>query len=480
MTVKKLEKILSSNYYLIILVIIVSTGWSLRYIKIDGGFYLLNLISIFCLLFIHLVSSIFLKNTFYTIPTILFLSYSLNNLNLNNETTKSPYFIAIISILFLSFLINIIIHGISIKRGKLTIGLFLIMIANYIPLIYVEFSIPLLVFGFAGIYHFINYQYRANSAEVNVRYYMKVLYAISILLVIQTFIQYILYLSNSSIVVRTEFINKWGNGLKSKFAQGVNDSWGGDFGWGVINDAMLHLLVTLPAHFYFIIKDKNNILRYMPVMLIGIIFATSGSRGGQLGLVILLPILIFIVFKYGSKDKKYEFLLALLIILLPVLLNFNLLKIILDGFKNSLDDPTTGRIEIWKKGIEVFKKYPYFGGGWLSNKIGSHGGRPLIYHSTIIHTLAVMGIFGMISVIINWYESFYIMFKKINFEKMIIFSGFISTFIVGMMDITQHAVFFMPIIIFNLLVMEKANFEKDNITLNNFLGGKYEKNLIRY
>ena len=47
--------------------------------------------------------------------------------------------------------------------------------------------------------------------------------------------------------------------------------------------------------------------------------------------------------------------------------------------------------------------------------------RVVVYHSTIIHTLAIMGIFGMIAVIINWYIAKLV--RKINLEKWIILVG---------------------------------------------------------
>ena len=81
--------------------------------------------------------------------------------------------------------------------------------------------------------------------------------------------------------------------------------------------------------------------------------------------------------------------------------------------------------------------------------------RVIVYHSTFFHTLAIMGIYGIIAVAINWWESFIIMCRKISLEKWIILVGFISSQAYGMVDITQHAAWYMSILTLQLLALEK-------------------------
>ena len=459
---KKIEKFLQSKYYIALIFGITGLSWLIRGKATSTGFHIFNMIGTVLLLVIFVLISSFYKNSLYTIPIVLCFSYIVNNTSMNMDTTSSMFFLAILILYLLGLIIHSIRFGVNYQRGGLTLGLLFIAFANIFPLGYVEIHLPLIIFSLVGFHHFVLYQYFRNNTKIkDVDYYMSILYAVSILMVFETFCSYLFYLNDPSLVAEADLVSKYGSETKALIAQGIRDSWSHDFGWGVINDAMLHLLLSLPAHVYFILKsERYNILRFIPIVIIAFVFSTSGSRGGQLGLLIETPLLIGIIIYYGNRKTRLN-LLYMFIAFFGILFLFpNMFSMIIKGFQQSLNNPLTGRNTLWKQGWETFKEYPVCGGGWYANTNDSHGGRAVIYHSTVFHTLAVMGIVGMAATILNWWESIKIMFQKIRVEHLLIFVGYLATFIVGMMDITQHAMFFMPILNMNLMFLELAPIKK--------------------
>lgn len=458
--IDSVEKYLKSNYYLITIVSLIFIGW---HVKIGpaflGGTFFNTLVMIILLVIWVLIISTY-ENMSYGIPIVLGFSYLINTNDLNLKTIAEmiPLFIA--GALFIS---GIVIHMIrfrkKLKAGRLTLGLALMAVASLLPFLYVPFNFSIFILSLVGLYHLVSYTIFDNYAKIDLKYFYRLMYALSWLLVIEMWSRYGGYLLKNGI---------------SSFSEGVKTSWGGfnNMGWGVINDVFIHLLLLLPVHIYYIIKYPKRFSYWIGVLFIAATFLISGSRGGVMGLVISVPIYVYILIRYGNKDTKRNLIFFIVIILGLVIGSAKIIESIINGFKASLEgDPSTGRVKLWQQAIEVFKKYPIFGGGWGAETMNwGSDQRTIVYHSTFFHTIAVMGIFGLIAVIINWWESFIIMCKKISLEKWIILVGFISSQAYGMVDITQHAAFYMSLLTIQLLVIEKSSVRTtrtfDEIELN--------------
>ncbi|MGI6782097.1 MAG: O-antigen ligase family protein [Acholeplasmataceae bacterium] len=391
------------------------------------------------------------ENLAYGLPIVLGFSYLFNSTDLNLKTFSEMLPLLIAAILFVA---GIIIHAIRFRRkyrpGRLTLGLLLMTLASLIPFIYVPFTFPIFLLSLVGFFHLVTYTIFDTYAEIDTKHFIKFLYYLSWLLVIQAWTRYTGYLLKNGI---------------SSFPQGVKTSWGGfsNFGWGVINDVMIHLLLLIPTHIYYIIKHPKRFTYWIGVLVVIATFVISGSRGGVMGLVIAMPFYIYILYRYGNQEVKKNFIFFVILFIGVAIFSVDIIKHIWNGFVASLDNPTTGRTKLWKQAIEVFKKYPIFGGGWGAETMGwGSDRRVVVYHSTFFHTLAIMGIFGIIAVIINWWESFIIMCRKISLEKWLILVGFISSQAYGMVDITQHAAWYMSLLVIQLLAIEKPTVRTTN------------------
>lgn len=451
---EKGEQFLKSNWYFLSLLVFIFIAWHVQAGPEISGMTFFNAVGLISLLvFWFIIVSIY-DNMAYGIPIILGFSYLLNSKDLNLKTFTALVPLLIGAILFVAgTVIHLIRFRRKIKVGRLTIGLSLIAAANLIPLIYVEFSFALLVLSLVGIYHLLGYTLFNNYADVDIKYFFRFIYALSWLLVIQTLSRYTGYVI--------------ANGVSS-IPKGIETSWGGfnNFGWGVINDVFIHLMLMLPIHVYYIIKRPNNFWYWIGFLIIGLTFVVSGSRGGVMGLFIQIPLYIYVFIRYGNYKVRRNLALFAVIILGVLIGSVKIIEYIIDGFLKSLEnDPSTGRIDLYRRAIEVWKQHPLFGGGWMAEtmKWGSDR-RVIVYHSTFFHTLAIMGIFGVLAVIINWYESFVIMVKRIGLEKWLILIGFIGSQAYGMIDITQHAAFYMILLVTQLSVIEKSSVR----TINTF------------
>lgn len=439
-----IEKYLKSKWYLLTIVSLVFIGW---HVRVGGkllGQHLFNTLIMILLIVIWFFVVSFYDNMAYGIPIIMGYSYLFNSTDLNLKTFSEFLPLLIAAIIFvLGIIIHVVRFRKKIKPGRLTLGLTLMALASLIPFIYVKFSFPIFILSLVGIFHLLEYTIFDNYAKIDTKHFILLLYYLSWLITLQAWTRY------------TGYIVKHGF---SSLPNGIRDSWGkfGNFGWGVTNDVMIHLLLLLPSHLYFIIKNPKRFSYWLGLMFIMITFAISGSRGGVMGLFIAVPFYIYILIRYGNRDVRRNLILFTILFLGAIIYSGQIIKYIWDGFIASLDNPTTGRTDLWRRAIEVFKKYPLFGGGWGAETMNwGSDRRVIVYHSTFFHTLAIMGIYGIIAVAINWWESFIIMCRKISLEKWIILVGFISSQAYGMVDITQHAAWYMSILTIQLLAIEK-------------------------
>ena len=81
---------------------------------------------------------------------------------------------------------------------------------------------------------------------------------------------------------------------------------------------------------------------------------------------------------------------------------------------------STHRLFIYEEAFQTFLKYPFFGGGWVSiegvmTKLFLETGlnyRLFMYHSTLFHTIATMGLFGFIGLLIYYKQIFHFFIQK--------------------------------------------------------------------
>jgi O-antigen ligase len=113
----------------------------------------------------------------------------------------------------------------------------------------------------------------------------------------------------------------------------------------------------------------------------------------------------------------------------------------LQGGVEDMNSFSSGRIQLYKDAIEIFKKYPVFGAGWTTFE-AENVNRIQVFHSTIFHTLAISGIFGLISVFIFTVACFTTILKKLNKNVLLLGVPWTITMLHGLIDNTIHMVIY--------------------------------------
>ena len=82
-----------------------------------------------------------------------------------------------------------------------------------------------------------------------------------------------------------------------------------------------------------------------------------------------------------------------------------------------------------------------------------------MYHSTIVQALAAMGLFGLIALLVHYYQIAIYMLKKITLEKYLFLIGYIASQVHGLIDNVQYAVPYSIIIVMVLALFETSQKE---------------------
>jgi len=415
------------------------------------------MIGIFTLVTINTIVLVLFKNTMYTIPTILSFLFVISKAGLpldDISLLKFPLFA------FAVFLIGPIAHFIRFKpkfvQGKFLLGFGLIGLAYLIPLIYLPFEFQGLLVSVAGITFVGFYIFFVSTIKGNLNYLFKILIFVNLLLTLEVF-----FYMYQGYLIHPEL------DLYHRILVG----WTGSFGWGNLNYPPIYIALTMPSYLYFIFKKPNSYLLWLLMILpITAVFITQ-SRGGMLDvLVSLLGMFLFLIIKGNKKHLTHGFIFLFAMLIIFYLgrdIAFLWWEEFLRSLGNNIDSLTTGRLYIYEQGWLIFKQYPIFGGGWLSIKsFPFENPTVFMFHSTIIQTIATMGLFGVAALLTHYYQIGTFMFKKINLEKSLFIIGYVATQVHGLIDNVQYAIPYSVMLVLLLSIYETAEKESSFEMIN--------------
>ena len=447
---KKFESFLNSGYYIVLIFSITLLAWSFYKETPPHAFNLYNMIGVFLLILVNTILLSLYKNTLYTIPVVISFLFIINKSNIDFSDTGRLGFPMVA---FIVFWIGYIIHYIrfkpTFKRKTFFWGLLFIGLSYMIPLIYTPFSLSGFVISFMGLAYLILYVFYSNTIKGNLDYLFKILLFANILLTFQVGIYlYRGYLLNPGLDIYHRIYAGWGRNL----------------GWANINDMCFYIALTFPSYLYFIFKKPNTYLIWFMMILPTAVVILSKSRGGIIGYVIVvLGTIIFFLLRGNKKHLTHGVIFLAITVVIAYLVRevfYIWWDFFLQSIGDDLNDFSTGRIEIYKFGFEVFKDYPLFGGGWLSvnDFPGGNlfGGRVFMYHSTLIQALAAMGLFGLLALIVHYYQIFFYVFKHQTLEKFLFLIGYLASQAHGLIDNVQYAVPYSILIVIILSIFETA------------------------
>ena len=440
---KAIEKFLNSGLFIALIFAITFIAWTNFEETPPHVFNIYTIYGLFVLAGLMLIILAFFKNTLYITPIMMSFVFVINKSDLTFETAVSHVWIYI----FLGMiLLGPIIHWIrfkpQFKKGHFTLGLTLIAFAYVLPLFFLPFEIAAIPISMMGFLYLLFYLVLTSTVKGHIAYIFKIMLFANILLSLQVgFYVYQGYITHPDLA----------------FVDRIFIGWGRNLGWANINDMCFYIALTFPSYIYFIYKKpyKNMYLWLIMVVPLLVVILTK-SRGGMIGFVFsFLGVLVFNTLK-GHRIQFIQMLIFLTIIGVIFYFNQEALvrwwEIFLDSFGEDLNDFSSNRLAIYKQGFEVFKAHPLFGGGWLSLQQLNPGTRLFMYHSTVVQSLAAMGLFGMVALMVHYVQIFTFFFKKITLEKSLFMIGYVASQIHGLIDNVQYVVLYsiMMIIIFSI------------------------------
>ncbi len=437
---KRFEKFLNHFTYPLLIAVFAAIAW-----YFDGDLIWINyaFITVYMLLMIVILS--LFEDTKYIIPIILSLFFMINIRRIGMdalETFSIAYVIAGLGV------IGMIVHFIRFrhhfKMSWLAFSFLLTAISYVIPLLYTEVTYISVVLSLTGFLYLALYFFFKDTSEAKLETILRYFFYASVTLMLQIgFVIITGYIRLSQIYNAADTLRI-----------GLKTGWGRtDYGFGNINSLLIHLTILSGGVMYKIIKQPKIIIYWFVAIIQMIIVVLSGSRGGYLAWTILIFLYFIILGVYG---KKWQVGVAAIIGFAFVSLAFHqiegikiIFEVLKQGGLNDLNNFSTGRIELFRKGLAVFKQNPLFGAGWThAYEPETHNPtRVMIYHSTVIQTLAISGLFGMAVLVFYSIIVPVVSLKRFNLQVFIALTVWIVTMIHGLIDNTIH------LIIYTLLTM---------------------------
>lgn len=435
---KKIEAFLNQTSYIIIVYAIALITWSMKSTnQTVTSFGLFNMIGIFIIVLCLTLVLSFFENTRYAIPLLTSLLFVVNNSVITFDTLNTfgfPYII--LSLVIMGPIIHIIRFKPSFHFQKLTLGLLLIAIAYLIPLIYTERSLKAIAVSGVGLLYFFFYFFLSNTAKGDIDYFFKMLLIINLLLV-----------GEFAIKAIRNILSYENLTLFHAIESSMNSGWGGNLGWANVNDLCYYLTLTLPGYVYFIFKKPKQFIFWLLLLLPAAVILLTQSRGGFIGFTIATLGLGLIILIHGKHHHYFYAIFTVVLTAIVAYLSKDILIDLYHTFLNTLEGSSinsfsSNRIWIYTRGLEIFNEYPMFGQGWLSIDllVAEHGGRLFMFHSTIIHVLATMGLFGLFALLVHYYQVFKLMFDDWSLEMKLFLVAFIAVQIHGLIDNIQFSV----------------------------------------
>jgi O-antigen ligase len=177
------------------------------------------------------------------------------------------------------------------------------------------------------------------------------------------------------------------------------------------------------------------------------------SRGGISAFFITFFFLIY--YLYHKSDEKNKLTVSILIGVFALIISVFIAKDYYLAIYYRLTDGffvDNGRFILWEEALNKFIANPLFGSGLFARVRGSYFG---FYHNTFMHTLATLGIIGLISIIWQIIVILKIFFNNITIQKMILLIALFGANLHGMVD----NVYYMPqfMIIFFVIIAAVEN-----------------------
>ncbi|SUY32576.1 membrane protein with a O-antigen polymerase related domain [Clostridium perfringens] len=361
--------------------------------------YLNKLLNAYILIILTTINFFIVKNLYFTYSIIILLIIFLI-INKNLESIVESIFISI----FMLYLNNINI--INIIFILIIFKLLIIIIINRI-----KFNKSLIIYSifiFFNVFNFLFLDDKKFATEGIIMYLMSFILSFYVIQCKKSLINFyniikfiaffnflfifIFYINNYRLLGNVYRWDIYFNGYSGLRSNGI-----GTF-----------IISMIPFNLYFVINNKFNIVKIFNFILILLsiitIFILSSRSAIITVIIVLLMLYLKCNFKYKFKIPIFFIVILAILIGIDNIFNINLIANTLKRFitEGSINDFTSGRIELYKYAIDAFKNNPILGVGVYN--LGYFVYKYSIFldcHNFILNYLATTGILGTI-LFISW------------------------------------------------------------------------------
>lgn len=226
-------------------------------------------------------------------------------------------------------------------------------------------------------------------------------------------------------------------------------------GWANVNGIAVCLFFSIASCSYLLAKS-NQPIKYVVILMIlfGGLFYTSSA--GCIGVgIAFAPIAMFYTINRQKAQNKQNLFNAYFIIVITLIVAVTIKinecsKFLIHALTND-----TGRTILYRDAIKQFIKYPIFGVGMayenLEVTLIIDSVTAFNFHSTLFHTLATMGIVGIIAYVIYYVARFKIVMANDSTFNVFMLIAFMMFSVYAMVDTCEGNV--VPCMIFATLCM---------------------------
>ena len=398
---KRIVDFTYSSYFLVLLSTFTLFIWSNQLESIGIPIILLFLFFVF----------VFFKDPMPTVPLLLNALFMVSQTNWDFDS--APLFIYLTPIIIVSgMIIHLIRFRVNFVKGKMLIGVLIMFAAMLLSSFNaVELNIYYWFYASIGLLYALIYLFYVNTLDGNhIKYLLKMMLILGVLVSLETLLFY-LKVDDVVYAVEHKLIN---------------------LGWGISNYVATYLIMFVSITFYYIRTAKLGYF-WIPIAIFQIImlFFTI-SRGGIVAFAGLFPILVFVTLYKSHRWWKILILVIASFILYALIIwaGFNLASALFERFRVLLFDDS-GRIEIWIDALDKFKQHPLFGAGIFARQ----GDKDYnMYHNTILHVIATMGVVGGVSLLIQLYQQFKITLGRFKIENVYLCLALLGAHAHGLVD----------------------------------------------
>lgn len=283
---------------------------------------------------------------------------------------------------------------------------------------------------FTAVYFLISFTSRRNGREC-LEYFIHVLFAVGILILVQIAI---FYIRIKDFTFTYDYVS---------------------LGWGTRNPVSVILALTMPAAFYFATgKRKLDFLFVFVGFAEYAVILLLQSRGVALFATAALPCLMIYTVLKGKKLPLAIVNVAVVVAAITVIFASDKVFDALFGRLSESGLWSNGRLELYREGINVFLRNPIFGAGFdykspLYSEMLPHSTGPSYYHSTFLQVPACLGLVGFFAYLYFYYWRYRIALTDLDGLKFVFLVGMLIFECYGFID----TVFFQPQGYFILLVI---------------------------